>query len=130
MYLVRSRIVLSVVPKGKKDQASKATESEAVSVLLRTGAENREEVDNERTETIGRVRGCIANQVASVASLANNHSHRRSHEGSNARTEPNAACANLDQVTVAKRRDADRLRETRSAVGVVQHNFHRRREPV
>ena len=32
-YLTRSRVVLSVVPKGKKDQASKATESEAVSVL-------------------------------------------------------------------------------------------------
>jgi len=32
-YLTRSRIVLSVVPKGKKDQASKATESEAVSVV-------------------------------------------------------------------------------------------------
>ena len=32
-YLKASRIVLSVVPKGKKDQASKATESEAVSVL-------------------------------------------------------------------------------------------------
>ena len=32
-YLKGSRIVLSVVPKGKKDQASKATESEAVSVL-------------------------------------------------------------------------------------------------
>jgi len=32
-YLSRSRIVLSVVPKGKKDQASKATESEAVSVM-------------------------------------------------------------------------------------------------
>lgn len=30
-YLKSSRIVLSVVPKGKKDQASKATESEAVS---------------------------------------------------------------------------------------------------
>lgn len=33
-YLTRSRIVLSVVPKGKKDQASKAAESEAVSVLI------------------------------------------------------------------------------------------------
>jgi len=33
-YLSRSRIVLSVVPKGKKDQASKATESEAVSVVI------------------------------------------------------------------------------------------------
>ncbi len=32
-YLTRSRIVLSVVPKGKRDQASKATESEAVSVV-------------------------------------------------------------------------------------------------
>ncbi|HXC68341.1 MAG TPA: pitrilysin family protein [Pyrinomonadaceae bacterium] len=32
-YLTRSRIVLSVVPKGKKDQASKATESETVSVI-------------------------------------------------------------------------------------------------
>ena len=32
-YLTRSRIVLSVVPKGKKDQASKAAESEAVSML-------------------------------------------------------------------------------------------------
>ena len=32
-YLTRSRIVLSVVPKGKKDQASKATESETVSVV-------------------------------------------------------------------------------------------------
>ena len=30
-YLTQSRIVLSVVPKGKKDQAAKATESEAVS---------------------------------------------------------------------------------------------------
>jgi len=35
-YLTRSRIVLSVVPKGKKDQASKATESEAVSVVVRS----------------------------------------------------------------------------------------------
>jgi zinc protease len=33
-YLSRSRIVLSVVPKGKKDQASKATESEAISVVV------------------------------------------------------------------------------------------------
>ena len=32
-YLTPSRIVLSVVPKGKKDQASKATESEAVSTV-------------------------------------------------------------------------------------------------
>ncbi len=32
-YLTRSRIVLSVVPKGKKDQASKATESEQVSTV-------------------------------------------------------------------------------------------------
>ena len=32
-YLTRPRIVLSVVPKGKKDKASKATESETVSVL-------------------------------------------------------------------------------------------------
>ena len=31
-YLARPRIVLSVVPKGKKDQASKAAESEAVSI--------------------------------------------------------------------------------------------------
>jgi zinc protease len=33
-YLTRPRIVLSVVPKGKKDQASKATESEAVTVVV------------------------------------------------------------------------------------------------
>lgn len=33
LYLARPRIVLSVVPKGKKDQASKAGESEAVSML-------------------------------------------------------------------------------------------------
>ncbi len=33
LYLSRSRVVLSVVPKGKKDQASKASESEAVSML-------------------------------------------------------------------------------------------------
>ena len=32
-YLSRSRIVLSVVPKGKRDQASKAAESETVSVV-------------------------------------------------------------------------------------------------
>jgi zinc protease len=36
LYLVRPRIVLSVVPKGKKDQASKAAESEAVSMLPAT----------------------------------------------------------------------------------------------
>ena len=35
-YLSRSRIVLSVVPKGKRDQASKATESEAVSLVAGT----------------------------------------------------------------------------------------------
>ena len=34
LYLPRARVVLSIVPKGKKDQASKATESEAVSILL------------------------------------------------------------------------------------------------
>ena len=33
-YLAGSRIVLSVVPKGKKDQASKAPESEAVSIVV------------------------------------------------------------------------------------------------
>jgi len=33
-YLTRSRIVLSVVPKGKKDQASKAAESEAVTMVV------------------------------------------------------------------------------------------------
>jgi zinc protease len=36
-YLSRSRIVLSVVPKGKKDQASKAAESETVSMLVGRG---------------------------------------------------------------------------------------------
>ena len=36
-YLSRSRIVLSVVPKGKRDQASKATESEAVSLVVGNG---------------------------------------------------------------------------------------------
>ena len=36
-YLTRARIVLSVVPKGKKDQASKATESEAVSMVTGRG---------------------------------------------------------------------------------------------
>ena len=35
-YLTPSRIVLSVVPKGKKDQASKATESEAVTMVIGT----------------------------------------------------------------------------------------------
>ena len=35
-YLTRSRVVLSVVPKGKKDQASKATESEAVTMVVGT----------------------------------------------------------------------------------------------
>jgi zinc protease len=34
LFLGRPRIVLSVVPQGKKDQASKAAESEAVSMLL------------------------------------------------------------------------------------------------
>lgn len=34
-YLSRSRIVLSVVPKGKKDQASKAAESETVTMVTR-----------------------------------------------------------------------------------------------
>lgn len=33
-YLTRSRIVLSVVPKGKKDQASKATESEVITMVV------------------------------------------------------------------------------------------------
>lgn len=35
-YLAKNRIVLSVVPKGKKDQASKAGESETVTMLLST----------------------------------------------------------------------------------------------
>ncbi|HEU0252991.1 MAG TPA: pitrilysin family protein [Pyrinomonadaceae bacterium] len=41
-YLTRPRIVLSVVPKGKKDQASKATESEQVSMVKgsRTGGKS------------------------------------------------------------------------------------------
>jgi hypothetical protein len=34
-YLSRPRIVLSVVPKGKKDQASKAAESETVTMLTK-----------------------------------------------------------------------------------------------
>jgi zinc protease len=34
-YLSRSRVVLSIVPKGKKDQAAKAAESETVTMLLK-----------------------------------------------------------------------------------------------
>jgi zinc protease len=33
-YLSRSRVVLSIVPKGKKDKASKATESEVVTMVV------------------------------------------------------------------------------------------------
>lgn len=33
-YLTRSRVVLSIVPQGKKDQASKATESEVVTIVV------------------------------------------------------------------------------------------------
>jgi zinc protease len=40
-YLTRSRIVLSVVPQGKRDQASKATESEQVSLVTGTGKGGR-----------------------------------------------------------------------------------------
>jgi zinc protease len=40
-YLSRSRIVLSVVPKGKKDQASKAAESETVTMLMKQGRGGR-----------------------------------------------------------------------------------------
>ena len=40
-YLTRSRIVLSVVPKGKKDQASKAAESETVTMLSKPGRGGR-----------------------------------------------------------------------------------------
>ncbi|HKE55758.1 MAG TPA: pitrilysin family protein [Pyrinomonadaceae bacterium] len=36
-YLAKSRIVLSVVPKGKKDQAANAAESETVTMLLNRG---------------------------------------------------------------------------------------------
>jgi zinc protease len=36
LYLGRTRIVLSVVPKGKKDEAAKPADSEAVSMLLRS----------------------------------------------------------------------------------------------
>ena len=36
LYLPRARVVLSIVPKGKKDQASKATESEIISLMLRS----------------------------------------------------------------------------------------------
>lgn len=36
LYLPRARVVLSIVPKGKKDHASKASESEAVSLMLRS----------------------------------------------------------------------------------------------
>ena len=40
-YLGSARIVLSVVPKGKKDQASKAAESEVVSMLIGNGRGGR-----------------------------------------------------------------------------------------
>ena len=40
-YLSRPRIVLSVVPKGKKDQASKAAESETVTMLTKQGRGGR-----------------------------------------------------------------------------------------
>jgi len=40
-YLGRPRIVLSVVPKGKKDQASKAAESETVTMLMKQGRGGR-----------------------------------------------------------------------------------------
>ena len=40
-YLSRARVVLSVVPKGKKDQASKAAESETVSMVIGDGRGGR-----------------------------------------------------------------------------------------
>ena len=40
-YLSGPRIVLSVVPKGKRDQASKAAESETVTMLLKQGGGDR-----------------------------------------------------------------------------------------
>ena len=40
-YLSRQRIVLSVVPKGKKDQASKAAESETVTMVTKQGRGGR-----------------------------------------------------------------------------------------
>jgi zinc protease len=40
-YLSRPRIVLSVVPKGKREQASKAAESETVTMLLKQGGGDR-----------------------------------------------------------------------------------------
>jgi zinc protease len=40
-YLSRSRIVLSVVPKGKKNQASKAAESETVTMVTKQGRGGR-----------------------------------------------------------------------------------------
>lgn len=40
-YLPKSRIVLSVVPKGKKDQASKAAESETVTMVVGKGRGGR-----------------------------------------------------------------------------------------
>ena len=40
-YLSGSRIVLSVVPQGKKDQASKAAESETVTMLIKQGQGGR-----------------------------------------------------------------------------------------
>jgi len=40
-YLAHSRIVLSVVPKGKKDQAAKAAESETVTMLWKQGRGGR-----------------------------------------------------------------------------------------
>ena len=36
-YLSRSRVVLSIVPKGKKDQAAKAAESQTVTMLMKQG---------------------------------------------------------------------------------------------
>jgi zinc protease len=50
-YLTSGRVVLSVVPKGKKDQAAKAGESETVSVLKK---EQRRQNENHHT---GRVFG-------------------------------------------------------------------------
>jgi hypothetical protein len=57
--------VLSVVPKGKKDQASKATESEASAWSLES-----EEVDDENTEKALALAAALVISLANIAALA------------------------------------------------------------
>ena len=126
-YLTNGRVVLSIVPTGKLDQAAKPDESRKVTANLtsrgRSDDEARRQSSGSAVLAIARWRCWLSLPVVGAAGA-------RSHAVSRRREDPGASRARVDPRQPGERRRAGRVRKARSAARLLFDHVPRRRRSV